>query len=55
MNPIHRTGVEIIVPVKGEAETSEIELTGEFQTELTEEGFQACSPLEFNLYWSGLV
>jgi hypothetical protein len=55
VNPIHLTGVEIIVPVKGEAESNEVELTGEFETELKKEGFQACSPLEFNLHWSGLI
>jgi hypothetical protein len=55
VNPIHLTGIEIIVPEQGEAESNEIELTSEFETVLSEEGFVASSPLEFNLYWSGLV
>jgi hypothetical protein len=55
VNPIHLKGIEIIVPIKGEAESNEIEITGEFETELKEEGFEPTSPLEFNLYWSGLV
>jgi hypothetical protein len=55
VNPIHLTGIEIIVPEQGEAESNEIELTRDFETELLGEGFVASSPLEFNLYWSGLV
>jgi len=55
INPIHRTGVEIVIPAKGEPETEEIEVPANFETGLIEEGYQPCSPLEFNLYWSGLV
>ena len=55
VNPIHLTGIEIIVPMQGEPESNEIELTSEFETDVRAEGFVECSPLEFNLYWSGLV
>jgi hypothetical protein len=55
VNPIHLTGVEIVVPPQGEAESSEIEVTSEFETDLKEQGFQPASALEFNLYWSGVV
>lgn len=55
VNPIHLTGVEILIPGEGEAVTNEIELTSEFETDLRAEGFEQCSPLEFNLYWSGLA
>ena len=55
VNPIHLTGVEIVVPVKGEPESSEIELTAGFEADLKEEGFEGCSPMEFNLYCTGLV
>jgi hypothetical protein len=55
INPIHLTGLEIVVPAKGEPESHEIEVPDTFETELPKEGFEACSPLEFNLYLNGLV
>lgn len=55
VNPIHLTGIEIVIPGEGEVESNEIELTSEFETDLKAEGFEGSSALEFNLYWSGLV
>jgi len=55
VNPIHLTGIEVLIPPEGEPESNEIELPKEFEADLTAEGFGPCSPLEFNLYWSGLV
>lgn len=55
INPIHLTGVEIVLPNKGEAESHDIEVPNTFEAELPKEGYVACSPLEFNLYSSGLV
>lgn len=55
VNPIHLRGVEIIVPKEGEPEFSEIELGETFESDLAAEGFGPASPLEFNLYWSGLA
>jgi hypothetical protein len=55
INPIHRTGIEIVVPAKGEVESEEIEVPADFEAGLLKEGYAACSPLEFNLYWAGLV
>jgi len=55
INPIYLTGVEITIPSDGEAETNDIEVTGDFETALPKEGFQACNPFEFNLYWAGLA
>ncbi|HZY79794.1 MAG TPA: hypothetical protein VFE50_09735 [Cyclobacteriaceae bacterium] len=55
VNPIHLTGIEIVVPPEGEPESNEIEVPQGFETDLAAEGFTPCSPLEFNLYWSGLV
>jgi hypothetical protein len=55
VNPIHLTGIEILVPAEGEAESNEIEVAPDFEKDLAAEGFAACSPLEFNLYWSGVI
>ena len=55
VNPIHLTGVEIVIPAKGEPESNEIEVSTDFEKELTSEGFTATNPMEFNLYWAGLV
>jgi hypothetical protein len=55
INPIHLTGTQITIPVKGEPESEEVEVPAHFATGLLEEGFQVSSPLEFNLYWSGLA
>ncbi len=55
VNPIHLRGVEIVVPTEGKPEFNEIEVGEGFETDLAGEGFEAASPLEFNLYWAGLA
>ena len=55
INPIHLTGIEFVIPVKGETESHDVEVPNTFEADLPKEGFEACSPLEFNLYLSGLI
>lgn len=55
VNPILFTGVEITIPRTGEPEMRELEFDSEIFDDLAEDGFQAASPLEFNLYYSGLA
>jgi hypothetical protein len=55
VNPILFTGVEITVPKAGDAEMRELEFDSEIFDDLAEDGFQPASPLEFNLYYTGLA
>lgn len=55
VNPIHRTAIEIVVPVQGEPESEEIEVPADFEALFLGQGYEPCSPFEFNLYWAGLV
>jgi hypothetical protein len=55
VNPIHRTAIEIIIPAKGEPETGETELPADFEAMLVKDGYEVCSPFEFNLHWAGLA
>ena len=55
INPIHMTGIEIVIPVEGEPESEEFEVPVDYEKSFPEEGYQACNPLEFNLYLNGLV
>jgi hypothetical protein len=55
VNPIHRTATEIVIPVQGEPESEEVELPADFEVALAKDGYEACSPFEFNLYLNGLV
>jgi hypothetical protein len=55
VNPILFTGVEITIPKSGDAEMRELEFDSEIFDDLAEDGFQQASPLEFNLYYSGLA
>lgn len=55
VNPIHYTGTEITIPDKGELEVREMEFDAEILEDLKVDGFEECSPLEFNLYLSGLA
>lgn len=55
INPIHLKGVEIVVPPKGEPTSEEIEVPADFETGLPKEGYLPSSPIEFNLYWSGVI
>jgi hypothetical protein len=55
VNPIVYTGVEITVRRNGEVEVRDMEFDEEIFDDLAEDGFSEASPLEFNLYFSGLV
>ena len=55
VNPIHLKGTEIVVPLEGEPESNEVEVGIDFEKELLAEGFTATNPMEFNLYWAGLM
>ena len=55
VNPLTFTGAEITVSVTGESELREMEFDTEIFEDLKEDGFAEASPLEFNLYQSGLI
>ena len=55
VNPILFKGSEITVFKNGETELRELEFNHEIFDDLKEDGFEASSPLEFNLYLSGLA
>jgi hypothetical protein len=55
INPIHMTGVEIVVPAKGEPSSEEFEVPADYQTSFAGQGYEVSNPLEFNLYLNGLV
>jgi hypothetical protein len=55
VNPLFFTGTEITIHKGGEIEMREMEFDHEIFADLEEDGFRESSPLEFNLYYSGLV
>lgn len=55
VNPIMYTGTEITIDRQGKVEIQEMEFDEEIFEDLNVDGFQKCSPLEFNLYLSGLA
>jgi hypothetical protein len=55
VNPLLFSGVEITIHKGGELEMRELEFDHEIFDDLKEDGFVESSPLEFNLYYSGLV
>ena len=55
VNPIEYKGTEITVPEKGEITIREMEFDEEIFEDLKGDGFAECSPLEFNLYLTGLA
>lgn len=55
INPIHMTGIEIVIPVDGEAGSEEFEVPADYEKSFPAQGYEACNPLEFNLHLSGLV
>jgi hypothetical protein len=55
VNPIQLKGLEITLPKNGEPEIRELELDEEIMEDLKADGFKEASPLEFNLYFSGLA
>jgi hypothetical protein len=55
VNPIQFKGMEITLPKDGEPEVRELELDQDIFADLEADGFKEASPLEFNLYFSGLA
>ena len=55
VNSIHWKGTEITISPYGHLTSRELDFDPEIFEDLTEDGFEAASPLEFNLYLSGLV
>ena len=55
VNPIHLKGTEITIFSDGNSELRELEFDQEILEDLKEDGFEIASPLEFNLYLSGLA
>ena len=55
VNPIQFKGMEITIPKNGQPELRELELDEDIFEDLKTDGFTESSPLEFNLYFSGVV
>ena len=55
VNPIHWKGTEITVHPDRTIDQRDLDFDGEIFEDLKEDGFEAVSPLEFNLYLSGLA
>jgi len=55
VNPIQFTGTEITIPNSGAVEIRDMEFDEDIFEDLKVDGFEECSPLEFNLYLSGLA
>ena len=55
VNPIHYIGTEITILPDGKIEMREMEFDHEIFDDLKADKFVEASPLEFNLYYNGLV
>lgn len=55
VNPVHLKGTEITLHRNGESKIREIDLDQEIFEDLKADGFSEASPLEFNLYLTGLA
>jgi hypothetical protein len=55
VNPIQLRGMEITLPKQGEPSVRELEFDQSIFDDLKEDEFSEASPLEFNLYFSGLA
>ena len=55
VNPIHFKGIELTIFPDGNSEVRELDFDSEIFEDLKADGFEAASPLEFNLYLSGLA
>lgn len=55
LNPLHLTVSEIVLHKKRDPELREFEVDEEIFEDLKADGFTEASPLEFNLYFSGLA
>jgi hypothetical protein len=55
LNPIHYKGTEITIYENGQVEMRDLNFDEHILDDLAADGFEACNPLEFNLYLSGLA
>jgi hypothetical protein len=55
VNPLQFKVMEITVPKTGEPTVKELEADQDIIEDLKADGFLESSPLEFNLYFSGLI
>ena len=55
VNPIQLKGTEITVAANGNVDARDLEFDESIFDDLKEDGFETASPLEFNLYESGLL
>ena len=55
VNPIMFTGIELTIGKDGKVQMREMEFDSEIFDDLDADGFQESSPLEFNLYFTGLA
>ncbi len=55
INPIHFTGIEIIIYPSGDVEASEMEAGEDIAEKIIAQGYKESSALEFNLYYSGTI
>ncbi|MCU0397602.1 MAG: hypothetical protein MUC73_05815 [Cyclobacteriaceae bacterium] len=55
VNPFTFTGTEITLSPSGDIHVRDMEFGEEIFDDLKSDDFETCSPLEFNLYLSGLA
>jgi hypothetical protein len=55
VNPIQFKGTEITLHKDGKSDVRDVDFDPEIFEDLKADGFEASSPLEFNLYYNGLV
>jgi hypothetical protein len=55
VNPIQYIGTEIKVPDTGPSSMRDLEFDEDIVEDLKADGFEECSALEFNLYYTGLA
>jgi hypothetical protein len=55
VNPIHYSGTEITIEDGQQPAVRELQFDADIFEDLKADAFEECSPLEFNLYLSGLV
>lgn len=55
VNPIHYSGTEITIEDGQQPAIRELQFDADIFEDLKADAFEVCSPLEFNLYLSGLA
>lgn len=55
VNPIHYSGTEITIEEGHQPAIRELQFDADIMEDLKADAFEECSPLEFNLYFSGLA